>query len=143
MFLNWSRTLVGWLGGCFKQKSYLSGPGKSNTWVYPIHFALKSDGSLRPVGDCRGLNIRTELDLYPLPHLRDFTHKIAGCNIFSKIDLRKAFHLVFIDSRDQLKTCVSTPWDLYNFKRLAMGMRNSAQAFQRVVDMAVGDLDGV
>ena len=97
-------------------------PETPNLWVSPIHFVPKPCGGMRPVGDYRALNLRTELDLYPLPHLRDFTHKIAGSKFFSKVDLRKAFHQVVIDSRDRHLTCVTTPWGLFNFRRLAMGM---------------------
>ena len=120
------------------------GPSKSNTWLSPVHFVPKADGvSLRPTGDFRGLNQRTELDLFPLPHLLDFTDKIAGSVVFSKVDLRKSFHQILIDPRDQFKTCVTTPWGLYNFKRLAMGLQNSAQSFQRLLQEVVGDLEHV
>ena len=118
-------------------------PSKSNSWVSPIHFVPKPCGALRPVGDFRALNIKTELDLFPLPHLRDFTHKIAGCSVFSKVDLRKAFHQIIIDERDRAKTTVTTPWGLFQFKRLAMGMKNSAQAFQRMVQDVIGDMSNV
>ena len=52
-------------------------PEDANTWSSPIHFVDKGDGTLRPVGDYRLLNDKTELDLYNLPHLRDFQHLIA------------------------------------------------------------------
>ena len=96
-------------------------PSDANTWRSPLHFVWKPDQTLRVVGDYRGLNQRTILDLFPLPHIRDFTHKIAGSRLFSKVDLRKAFHQVLIDPRDRHLTCVTTPWGLFNFRRLAMG----------------------
>ena len=117
-------------------------PSAPNLWVSPIHFVPKGDGSLRPVGDYRGLNAVTELDQYKLPHLRDYTHDIAGCKVFSKVDLRKAFHLICIAKEDQMKTCVTTPWGMFNFKRLSMGISNSAQAFQRLIDSVVADIPG-
>ena len=48
-----------------------------------------------------------------------------------------------IDPKDRYKTCVVTPWGLYNFKRLAMGLQNSAQSFQRLVDSVIGDMKDV
>ena len=108
-------------------------PAKATTWSSALHFVDKPGCDVfRCVGDYRGLNQRTELDHYPLPHLRDFTKDIAGCSIFSKVDLRKAFHQILIDERDRHKTCVTTPWGLYNFRRLSMGMKNAAQSFQRL-----------
>ena len=97
-----------------------------NNWTSPVHFTVKDDGSLRCVGDYRLLNQKTILDLFPLPNLRSFTGEIAGSIIFSKMDLTKAFHQILIDPQDRHKTCITTPWGLFNFRRLAMGMRNSA-----------------
>ena len=115
----------------------------SNTYSSPVHFVPKPDGSLRPTGDFRALNKQTEFDLFPLPHLRDFTHKIKGCQIFSKVDLLKSFHQIVIDPRDRFKTCVTTPWGMFNFKRLAMGLQNAAQSFQRLLQDVVGKMDGI
>ena len=67
-------------------------PAKTNTYSSPLHFVWKPCGSIRPVGDYRSLNAQTELDQFPLPHLRDFAHSMAGCKVFSRCDLRKAFH---------------------------------------------------
>ena len=114
-----------------------------NTWTSPVHFPPKPGGGVRPVGDYRMLNKKTLLDQYPLPHLRSFANKIAGSTIFSKVDLRKAFHQIVIDPRDRYKTCVTTPWGLFNFKRLSMGLSNSAQSFQRLVDTVLQDMDNI
>ena len=114
---------------------------KPNNWVSPLHFALKPNGSLRPVGDFKVLNRKTVLDLFPLPNLRSFTQNIAGSKIFSKVDMTKAFHQIVIDKRDRHKCCITTPWGLYQFRRLAMGMQNSAQSFQRMVEDILKDLD--
>ena len=54
-------------------------PSEANLYSSPLHFAPKADGTLRPVGDYRLLNQQTELDVHPLPHLRDLVHDIAGC----------------------------------------------------------------
>ena len=118
-------------------------PSKVNLYSSPLHFAPKPDNSLRPVGDYRLLNQQTELDVHPLPHLRDFVHEIAGCQVFSKVDLRKGFHQIVIDKRDRHLTTVTTPWGMFQFKRLSMGMSNSAQSFQRWVSSVVADIPGV
>ena len=115
-------------------------PAKSNNWLSPIHWVLKPDGTLRTVGDYRGLNDATELDSYPLPQVRDYAHTMAGSVMFSKVDLKKAFHQILIDKHDRHFTCVTTPWGLYNFRRLSMGMANSAKSFQRLIESVVSDM---
>ena len=54
----------------------------------------KADGSCRPCGDFRRLNLVTEPDVYLLPNMLDFTAKAAGYTVFSKIDLRKGYHQI-------------------------------------------------
>ena len=114
-----------------------------NTFTSPLHLVPKPNGSLRPVGDFRLLNLMTTLDLFPLPNLRSFTDKIAGSKVFSKVDMIKAFHQIVIDPRDRHKVCITTPWGLFNFKRLAMGMQNSAQSFQRLVSDVLKDVPNI
>ena len=118
-------------------------PAKATSWASALHFVAKCDGSLRPVGDYRQLNDQTDLDLYPLPHLSSFTQNITGSLIFSKVDLFKAYHQIVIDPRDRHKTCVTSPWGTFQFKRLSMGLKNSGQSFQRLLDSVIGDMKNV
>jgi len=53
---------------------------------------MKKDGTWRPFGDFRLLNLVTEPDTYPLPNMLDFSARVAGCKVFSKIDLRKGYY---------------------------------------------------
>jgi hypothetical protein len=39
---------------------------------------MKKDGTWRPCGDFRRLNLVTEPDTYPLPNMLDFSARVAG-----------------------------------------------------------------
>ena len=54
-----------------------------------------------------------------------------------------AFHLIPLDESSQLKTVVLTQWGAYKFKKLAMGLRNAAQSFQRLMDHVLQGLEDV
>jgi hypothetical protein len=60
----------------------------SSPWVSPLHMVKKPDGYWR-CGDYRRLINVTVPDTYPLPNMMDFSSRVAGCSIFSKIDFRK------------------------------------------------------
>jgi hypothetical protein len=64
----------------------------TSPWSSPLHMVRKADGSWWPCEDFRRLNLVTEPDGYPLPNILDFPAKVAGCTVFSKIDLRKVYH---------------------------------------------------
>ncbi len=94
----------------------------------------KADGSFRPCGDYRRLNTVTEDDQYPLPSIQDFTANLAGCTIFSKIDLVKGYHQVPMAENDIPKTVICTPFGLFEYIFMPFGLKNVAQTFQRLMD---------
>ena len=118
-------------------------PNDPTLFVSPVHFVNKPDGTLRVVGDYRLLNQRTILDRYPLPELSSFIDHIAGSEVFSKVDLTKAYHQLLIDKRDRGKTAITTQWGMFQFRRLSMGLQNSGQSFQRLIDSVLRDIPGI
>jgi hypothetical protein len=101
----------------------------------------KPDGSWRPCGDYRRLNMVTEADVYPLPNMMDFTARVAGCTVFNKIDLRKGYLQILMHPADVQKTAIITPFGLIEFLRLPFSLRNAGNTFQRKMDLVTGDLD--
>jgi hypothetical protein len=72
----------------------------TSPWASPLHMVPKKDGSWRPCGDFRRLNLVTEPDVYPLPNMLDFSERLSGCTVFSKIDLRKGYWQVPVRPED-------------------------------------------
>jgi len=103
-------------------------------WASPLHMVRKADGTWRPCGDFRQLNLQTQPDRYTCPNLADFSSKLAGCTVFSKLDLRKGYHQVPVHPRDVHKTAIITPFGLFEFLRMPFGLRNAGQTFQRLMD---------
>jgi len=67
-------------------------------------FVGKKDGSLRPCIDYRGLNDITVKNTYPLPLMSSAFERLQGASIFTKLDLRNAYHLARIRKGDEWKT---------------------------------------
>lgn len=101
----------------------------------PLMMAPKANSlDFRPCGDYRRLNAITIPDRYPLSHIQDFNAKLEGCNIFSKVDLVRAFHNIPVAQEDVHKTAIVTPFGLFEFPRMPFGLRNAAQTFQRFMN---------
>lgn len=105
-------------------------PSRSN-WASPLHVVTKKNGELRPCGDYRALNAITKPDRYPIPRIQDCSYLLHGKNIFTKIDIQRAYHNISIHEDDIPKTAITTPFGLFEFLRLGFGFRTAAQTFQR------------
>ena len=86
----------------------------------------KANGSWRPCGDYRRLNLATLDDRYPLPHIQSFNLSTAGAKVFTVIDLIRGYHQIPMAEQDVQKTAIITPFGLFEFLRMPFGLKNSA-----------------
>ncbi len=103
-------------------------------------FVGKKDGSLRPCIDYRGLNSITVKNTYPLPLMSSAFERLQGASIFTKLDLRNAYHLVRIREGDEWKTAFNTPRGHFEYLVMPFGLSNSPAVFQALVNDVLRDM---
>ena len=111
-----------------------------SAWSSPLHLVKKKDNTYRPCGDFRRLNSVTVPDKYQLPYMADVSSILSGKTVFSKVDLVKGYHQIPVAAADVNKTAVVTPFGLFEWCRMPFGLKNAAQAFQRLMDVVGRDL---
>ena len=107
----------------------------NSPWKAGVLLVPKKDGNKRLVVDFRLLNRVTKRDCHPLPHPHDVYDKMAGKKFKSSVDLFSGYWQLALDdsSKEKASFVIADPASQWQFKRLVMGLSNSAPCFQRLL----------
>ena len=116
----------------------------SSSHASPAFIIPKADPSALPrwVNDYRQLNSNTVVDSHPLPRVDDILNDCAKGKFFSTIDMTNSFFQTRMKPEDIPLTAVSTPFGLYEWTVMPMGLRNAPSIHQRRVTHALRGLLG-
>lgn len=103
-------------------------------------FVAKKDKTLRPCIDYRALNAITIRNRYPLPLISSAFELLHNAKVFSRLDLRNAYHLVRIREGDEWKTAFNTPSGHYEYLVMPFGLTNAPAVFQGLVNNVLRDM---
>ena len=101
----------------------------------PVLFVKKAkEASLRMCIDYRQLNLRTKKNKYPLPPINFLLEQLSGAKVFTKLDLRGAYHLLRIAAGDEWKTTFRCRYGSFEFLVMPFGLTNAPSAFQHLIN---------
>ena len=83
------------------------------------------------------VNKFTHLDAYPLPSIQSIISKVSQYKWFSALDLKSAYHQVILRPDEQKYTAFEAGGQLYQFKRVPLGLKNAVPCFQRVINQII------
>jgi len=79
-------------------------------------------------------------DRYPIPLLNDLLDAPRKARIYSKIDLKSAYHLVRIAKGDEWKTAFRTHYGSFEWLVMPFGLSNTPSAFQHFMNDIFSDV---
>jgi transposase InsO family protein len=119
-----------------------SGP---TPWVSGIVAVPKphSDGEIRLCTDMRCANKAILRERHPMPTIDDVLFAINGSTVFSKIDIRSAYHQIELAEESRYVTTFVTHMGLFRYKRLNFGINSASEKFQQVIAKLIAGIPGV
>jgi transposase InsO family protein len=108
----------------------------------PILFVPKKDGTLRLCVDYRGLNKVTKKNRLALPLISETLDRLGGAVVFTKLDIKNAYHRIRIKRGDEWKTAFRTRYGHFEYMVMPFGLTNAPATFQGYINRALsGYLD--
>lgn len=109
-------------------------------WRAPILVVSKKDGGSRICLDARELNKVTIPNAYPITDVNQILARIKTAKYLTSIDLSQAFFQIKLEKKSRFKTAFAFGNQLYCFKRMTMGLRNSPATLAVLIDKIFRDL---
>ena len=106
----------------------------------PILFVPKKDGGLCLCVDYRGLNKVTVKNRHPLPLISETLDRLTGAKVFTKLDLKDAYHRIQIRKGDEWKTAFRTRYGHFEYLVIPFGLTNAPATFQAYINKSLTGL---
>ena len=124
---------------------YTAGQIRLSSSQYTPSFIIpKIDPTILPcwVNDYHNLNCATISDNYPLPQIDDILANCVKGKIWGKINMTNSFFQTLVHPNHIKYTATLTPFGLWEWVVMPMGLQNSPATYQHYVTMTLKDLIG-
>ena len=115
----------------------------SSKWAFPSFLVPKKNGTFRLVSDFRRLNKLLADAPYPLPQIKDVLQRRASFTFVSVIDITSQFYHFNLDNASRSLCVITTPFGLFQYLRLPMGIKIAPSFAQSVMDSLFGHVNYV
>ena len=82
----------------------------------------------------------TILNRYPHPLMNELCDRVRGAKIFTKLDLKSGYNLIWIKGGDKWKTAFRTRYGLFEYKLMPFGLANPPAMFQNMMNEIFRDI---
>jgi Reverse transcriptase (RNA-dependent DNA polymerase)/RNase H-like domain found in reverse transcriptase len=113
----------------------------ASEWLSPTFLIPKKDGRVRWISEFRELNKLIKRKVYNLPKIQDILTRRKGYEYFSKIDVSMHYYTFELDDESKALCIICTPFGNYRYNRLPMGISQSPDIAQQIMEDIFRDID--
>lgn len=106
-------------------------------WRSSIVQMPKLDGSVQFCVGFRKVNTISRFDADPMPWVDELLERLGWAQYISTLDLKKGYWKIPSMLASKEKTAFSTPFGLFQFKTMPLGLHGAAATFQRLMDQVL------
>lgn len=114
----------------------------TSEWVSPIVPVLKENGEIRICIDTRRANKAIKRENYPLSTMDTLLPQFRKAKLFSKLDIKNAFHQIEIAESSRFITTFISSKGLFRYKRFMFGISAAPEIFQKTLEKMLLPCDG-
>jgi hypothetical protein len=113
----------------------------NSEWASPTFIRPKKTGNVRVLTDFRKLNDTLYWKPFQLPKIANPLQKLEGFKYATALDLSMAYYNVPLDQYSQMLCMMILPWGKFRYLPLPMGIKNSPDIFQNIMQQILGNLE--
>ena len=112
-------------------------------WIAGTFIVPKKDGRVRWITDFCGLNKSLRRKVYPLRKISEIFQRRSGYQYFTKLDISMQYYTFVLDEPSRNLCTFATPFGLYRYCRLPMGVSESPDIATEKMHAVLDDIEGI
>ena len=111
-------------------------------WISPVVVVPKKN-DIRLCVDMRQANQAVIRERYPIPTVEEVLQDFNQSTVFSKLDIKLAYHQIELDPSSREITTFMTHKGMYRYKRLMFGISCAPEMYNKILQQTLDGCDGV
>lgn len=111
-------------------------------WISPLLVVPKGINDVRLCVDMRNPNKAIKRIHHPMPVIEDFKPYLYGAKVFSRLDIKSAYHHIELDDKSKAMTTFMTKRGPMRYKRLMFGVNCAPEMFQKFMEQTLAGCEG-